>query len=607
MQAIILAAGLGRRLGRLTKDNTKCMLPVNGKRIIDRLLEQISAAGIRRVVIVVGYQRENLMRHIGNRYDESLDIVYVENPVFDKTNNIYSLALAKKYLCKDDTLLLESDLVFEQRMLQRILEDPRPNLALVDRYETWMDGTMVKIDAEGNILNFVPKKAFRYADVAQYWKTCNIYKFSREFSEHKYVPFLDAYCEALGNNEYYEQVLRLITLLNSSELQALPADGCKWYEIDDVQDLDIAETIFAPKEEMMQRYTRRYGGYWRFPHLADFCYLVNPFFPTPRMKDEMRANFDTLLTEYPSGMYVNSLLAAKYFGISQDYVVPGNGAAELIKSLVESETGRLGIVRPTFEEYPNRLERERIVCFQPDNDALRYDAADLIGFFSKNRVDTLLLINPDNPSGNFIPKADVLRLAEWADEKGTRLIVDESFVDFSDDYENNSLLHDDILERYPSLVVVKSISKSYGVPGLRLGIMASSNDDLIHYVRKDVSIWTLNSFAEFYMQIFGKYEGDYKEACRRFIAERRRFMELLKDCALLEVFPSQANYFLCRVRKPYTSASLTDVLLRRFDILVKDCDTKRGLEAKNYVRISVRDQKDNDRLVEALKTLEREG
>ena len=607
MQAIILAAGLGRRLGRLTRDNTKCMLPVNGKRIIDRLLEQISAAGIRRVIIVVGYQRENLIRHIGNRYEGSLEIIYVENPVFDKTNNIYSLALAKKYLCEDDTLLLESDLVFEQPMLQRILEDPRPNLALVDKYETWMDGPMVKIDAEGNILNFVPKKAFRYADVAQYWKTCNIYKFSREFSEHKYVPFLDAYCVALGNNEYYEQVLRLITLLNSNDLQALPAGGCKWYEIDDVQDLDIAETIFAPKEEMMQRYTRRYGGYWRFPHLADFCYLVNPFFPTPRMKDEIRANFDTLLTEYPSGMYVNSLLAAKYFGISQDYIVPGNGAAELIKSLVECETGRLGIVRPTFEEYPNRLERERIVCFQPDNDALRYGADDLIGFFSQNRVDTLLLINPDNPSGNFIPKADVLRLAEWAEEKGTRLIVDESFVDFSDDYENNSLLHDDILERYASLVVVKSISKSYGVPGLRLGIMASSNDDLIHYVRKDVSIWNLNSFAEFYMQIFGKYESDYKEACRKFIAERRRFMELLKDCALLEVFPSQANYFLCRVRKPYTSASLTEVLLRRFDILVKDCDTKRGLEGNNYVRISVRDQKDNDRLLEALKTLEREG
>ena len=352
MQAIILAAGLGRRLGRLTRDNTKCMLPVNGKRIIDRMLEQISAAGIRCVVIVVGYQRENLMRHIGNRFDGCLEIVYVENPVFDKTNNIYSLALAKEYLCNDDTLLLESDLVFEQRMLQRILEDPRPNLALVDKYETWMDGTMVKIDAEGNILNFVPKKAFRYADVADYWKTCNIYKFSKDFSRHKYVPFLEAYCAALGNNEYYEQVLRLITLLNSSDLQALPADGCKWYEIDDVQDLDIAETLFAPQEDMMHRYAMRYGGHWRFPRMADFCYLVNPYFPTPRMKDEMRANFDTLLTEYPSGMYVNSLLAGKYFGISQDYVLPGNGAAELIKSLVESESGRLGIVRPTLRNIP---------------------------------------------------------------------------------------------------------------------------------------------------------------------------------------------------------------------------------------------------------------
>ena len=606
MQAIILAAGMGRRLGRLTQDNTKCMLPVNGTRIIDRMLSHLIEAGIKRVIIVVGYKRENLISHIGNRYDDRLEIVFVENPIFDKTNNIYSLALAKDHLCQDDTLLLESDLVFEQSMLQRILSDPRPNLALVDKYETWMDGTMVKIDAEGNILNFVPKKAFRYADVAQYWKTCNIYKFSKDFSRQKYVPFLEAYCSALGNNEYYEQVLRVITLLNSNDLQALPADGCKWYEIDDVQDLDIAETIFAPEDQMLHKYMRRYGGHWRFPHMADFCYLVNPYFPTPRMKDEMRANFDTLLTEYPSGMYVNSLLAAKYFGISQNYIVPGNGAAELIKILVECETGRLGIVRPTFEEYPNRMPQYRVVSFQPDNDALRYSADDMMEFFSKNSVATLLLINPDNPSGNFIPKADVLRLAEWAHLKGVRLVVDESFVDFSDDFENNSLLSDDILCRYPSMAVVKSISKSYGVPGLRLGILASANDDLIHYVRRNVSIWNINSFAEFYMQIFGKYEADYAAACRKFAAERTRFMQSLADCPLLQVFPSQANYFLCRVMPPYTSHTLTETLLRRFDILIKDCDTKHGLEGKNYVRISVRNQQDNDRLVEALHTLSHE-
>ncbi len=222
--------------------------------------------------------------------------------------------------------------------------------------------------------------------------------------------FLDAYCKALGNNEYYEQVLRVITLLDNSNLKALPIGNEKWYEIDDVQDLDIAETIFAEGEEMLRRYNFRYGGHWRFPKMLDFCYLVNPYFPTEQVKAEMKANFDTLLTEYPSGMYVNSLLAGKYFGISRRYTVVGNGAAELIKSLMEHADGKTGVVYPTFEEYPNRLDREAIVAFVPQGDDLAYTAADLEGYYAGKDIRRLLLINPDNPSGNFIPKAGVERL-----------------------------------------------------------------------------------------------------------------------------------------------------------------------------------------------------
>ena len=240
---------------------------------------------------------------------------------------------------------------------------------------------MVRIDHDGNIVNFVPKKAFRYEDVDQYYKTVNIYKFSREFSQQKYVPFLDAYCHALGNNEYYEQVLRVITLLDNADLKALDIGNEKWYEIDDVQDLDIAETIFAEGDEMLHRFNYRYGGHWRFPKMLDYCYLVNPYFPTQRMKDELRSNFDTLLTEYPSGMKVNSLLAGKYFGIRQDYVVVGNGAAELIKSLMECSTGRMGVIYPTFEEYPHRLRKEDIVAFSPDHEDLSYTADELIAHF----------------------------------------------------------------------------------------------------------------------------------------------------------------------------------------------------------------------------------
>ena len=603
MQAIILAAGMGRRLGELTKDNTKCMVPVNGVRLIDRLLGQLSQLSLNRVIIVVGYQGQKLINYIGHRYDDKLKIEYADNPIYDKTNNIYSLSLVKNQLMEDDTLLIESDLIFSDHLFSMILENPYPNLALVAKYESWMDGTMVRLDGDNNIVNFVPKKAFKYDDVDHYYKTVNIYKFSKAFSQHKYVPFLEAYCHALGNNEYYEQVLRVITLLDNAELKALPIGSEKWYEIDDVQDLDIAETIFAEDEEMLRRFNYRYGGHWRFPKMLDYCYLVNPYFPTQQMKDELRSSFDTLLTEYPSGMFVNSLLAGKYFGIRQDYVVVGNGAAELIKSLMEDSDGKMGVIYPTFEEYPHRLRTENIVAFSPQNNNLKYTEDDLIAFFSDKNIQSLLLINPDNPSGNFIGMEGLQKLIVWSRELGVRLIVDESFVDFSDDFEHNTLLSNDILSANPHLVVMKSISKSYGVPGLRLGVLASGDTELIKWVKKDISIWNINSFAEFYMQIFGKYENDYKKACRQFIAERRRFEVQLKQIPYMRVLPTQANYFCIELIDKYSSTELTKLLLARYNIMIKDCDSKNGLKGRNFIRVSVRSQEDNDQLISALKEL----
>lgn len=604
MQAIILAAGMGKRLGELTKDNTKCMVPVNGIRLIDRMLTQLSALQLNRVVIVVGYQGENLIRHIGDRYEGRLKIEYIHNPIYDKTNNIYSLGLAKAQMQEDDTLLLESDLIFDSAMLNLIISHPYPNLALVAKYETWMDGTMVRLSDDNDIVSFIPKKAFKYAEAAHYYKTCNIYKFSREFSCNQYVPFLEAYSKAMGNNEYYEQVLRVLTALDRSDLKALPITNEKWYEIDDVQDLDIAETLFSDEEELLGKYHRRYGGYWRFPQMKDYCYLVNPYYPSERMKDEMRANFDTLLTQYPSGMSVNSLLAGKYFGVSQQYVVAGNGAAELIKGYIEKHVdGNIGIVYPTFEEYPNRAVAERIVKYVPQHADFAYTAADVQTYFSDKEISTLLLINPDNPSGNFIPMADLLPLVEWAGHLGITIIVDESFVDFTDGFEGNSLLHNDILETYGNLVVVKSISKSYGVPGLRLGVLASGNKDLIARMKKEVAIWNINSFAEFYLQIFGKYGSDYTDACHKFIAERCIFFEELQSVPYLRVIPSQANYFLCEVTGKYTATELTHLLLQHYNILVKDCGTKSAFAGKQYIRIAIRNRADNAFFVEALKDL----
>lgn len=601
MQAVILAAGMGRRLGDLTKDNTKCMVKVNGVALIDRLLGQLSALELNRVVIVVGYEGDKLIAHIGDRYAGRLNIEYIVNPIYDRTNNIYSLALTKDKLQEDDTLLIESDLIFDDKMFSLILGNPYPNLALVAKYQTWMDGTMVRIDEDNNVVNFITKSAFKYSDVEYYYKTVNIYKFSREFLVQKYIPFLDAYCAALGNNEYYEQVLRVICMLDNSELKALPISGEKWYEIDDVQDLDIAEALFASDEEHQKLYMKRFGGYWRFPGMLDYCYLVNPYFPSPRLKDELRANFDTLLTEYPSGMYVNSLLAGKCFGVRQDYVVPGNGAAELIKSLMGRLEGKLGVIYPTFEEYPNRRVKDTLEIFVPQTEDFHYTADDVIGYFSEHRPDSLLLINPDNPSGNYIPYKDVLRLAEWCKNEGVRLVVDESFVDFSSEFPHNTLLRNDLLERFPDMIVVKSISKSFGVPGLRLGIMASADTELIAFVKKDVSIWNLNSFAEFFMQIYTKHEGDYRKAAEKFGNERGRFYEDLRSIPYLKVYPSEANYFLCEVMPPYNSHNLAVTLLKNHNILIKDCSGKKAFAGRNCIRLAVRNRQDNERLVSALK------
>lgn len=604
MQAIILAAGMGKRLGELTKNNTKCMVKVNGVTLIERMLRQLDGRNLSKIVLVVGYERQKLKEFISTLSIKT-PIVYVENEIYNKTNNIYSLALAKSYLLQDDTLLLESDLIFEDSVLDVLLSDSGSTLALVDKYESWMDGTCIKVGKDDKIEEFIPGSKFKFDDMPYYYKTVNIYKFSKHFSATHYVPFLDAYSKALGNNEYYEQVLRVITMLDDPEIKAKKLSGQLWYEIDDIQDLDIASSIFMPDDDdKVQAIQQRYGGYWRYPKITDFCYLVNPYFPPQKLLDEIKANFETLLTQYPSGMRVNSLLAAKNFGVRQENIVVGNGAAELIKSLMSYVSGNIGIIRPTFEEYPNRYAAEKQIVYVPNNDDFRYNSNDIMSFFNDKDISWLFVINPDNPSGNYIEKKDLLCLFNWAHKKGVKLVIDESFVDFANE-ENSSVIRQNIIDENPHVAVVKSISKCYGVPGLRLGVLVSANEELISYVKKDVGIWNINSFAEFYMQIEEKYRRVYNAALAEFKKERARFIGELKKIDFLRVIPSQANYVMAELISSITAKELTKKLLIGHNIFIKDLSEKIK-NGKQYVRIAVRNTADNNRLLQALSQIIKE-
>ena len=330
--------------------------------------------------------------------------------------------------------------------------------------------------------------------------------------------------------------------------------------------------------------------------------LLSKSFLSTTKVNEIKANFETLLCEYPSGLEVNSLLAAKYFGLNKEHVVVGNGAAELIKSLMERGEGKIGMAMPTFQEYPNRKDAEDVVPYYPNNKDYAYTAMDLMSFYEDKDISTLLLINPDNPSGNYICKDDVLKLARWAQNKNITFIVDESFVDFADKEESPTLLEDYILNDYPELIIVKSISKSFGVPGLRLGILASHNTKLISELKKDVAIWNINSFGEFYMQIFEKYKGDYTTAIEKFKEVRREYLEELSNVKNLRVVPTQANYVLCEILGDNTAYDITKRLLDEYDIFIKDLSSKKGFNGQ-YIRIAVKRPEENRKLVEALKTI----
>lgn len=221
-----------------------------------------------------------------------------------------------------------------------------------------------------------------------------------------------------------------------------------------------------------------------------------------------------------------------------------------------------------------------------------------MGYFSDKDVQNLIIINPDNPSGNYIPKKDLLRLIKWSEDAGIKLIIDESFVDFADE-EDSTIIEQSILSANPHLFVMKSISKSYGVPGLRLGVLASGDTETIAKMKKDVAIWNINSFGEFYMQIEEKYKKDYSAALVKIRAERSRFQDELAKIQGVRVIPSQANFVMVELEEGISPKELLKTLLIKHNLLIKELTTKTN--GRNYLRLAVRNTADNDALINALK------
>lgn len=238
MQAIVLAAGMGKRL---RKEMNKCMVEVKGITLWDRMICSLKKANITKVIVVTGYRAEQLEEFI-LRHSKNMEIIFVRNEEYEKTNNIWSFYMAHNFF-EEDTILLESDLIFEENLIKKLCEDSNLNVAVLAKYGSWMDGTTVQLE-NNQIKQIISKKEMYHYDLNSLYKTVNIYKFSKNFLKEQYFPALCEYILQNGKNEYYEMVLKKMVEDNKCILHSLEIEG-QWYEIDTEEDLENVENLFC--------------------------------------------------------------------------------------------------------------------------------------------------------------------------------------------------------------------------------------------------------------------------------------------------------------------------------------------------------------------------
>ncbi len=341
-----------------------------------------------------------------------------------------------------------------------------------------------------------------------------------------------------------------------------------------------------------------YGGYWKYK-INDFCYLVNPYFPTDKMIKEMKKNMDKLIRNYPSTNITISETLSNTIKIPKENIAVANGASELIAIFGQLFVKSISVYVPTFDEYINRLkiQNKKVHIYETIDNDFQLNLDDFIRSIKTTKSNTALLIRPNNPTGMHITKKDAIYCLEKLSEVD-HVIVDESFVDMVTIESNTSI--EDQLKTFDNLVIIKSLSKSYGTPGLRLGYLLA-NKDITSVVRTNLPIWNINSFSQFFLEIFDKYKKDFFQSCKKMVEVTNNLYNNLLNISYITPYPTQANFILCKLNG-YTSAELSAILFKKYNILVNDSSSKKGLDNR-FIRISSRTEEENQTLVATLKKI----
>ena len=331
--------------------------------------------------------------------------------------------------------------------------------------------------------------------------------------------------------------------------------------------------------------------------LIDFSANINPLGFSPRVKKVLLQNQGAILHYPDRGAYDLVCQLARYHAIPTHSILAGNGSTELIFLLPRVlRPKRVLLVVPTFSEYETSIRNVngQVFYFKTfEKDQFCINAERLLRELRKG-YDTLYICNPGNPTGGLTPHDVLLDVVKYARVKATRVIIDETFVDFN---ESQSLKYQ--INKYENLYILRSMTKFFGLPGLRAGYVISSEKNIVK-LRAQQEPWTMNVLAQ-YASIESLKDRQFikrtivyvKEARQKLIAELNKF-----PC--LKIFPSAANYLLLKFESsaPITVPRLYERLLQK-GIIIRKCDSFEGLDER-FFRIAVRKNSENGRLIKEL-------
>ena len=600
-RAVVLAAGRGSRLHALTGDAPKCLTEIAGEPLLERALHALASQGITEAVVVIGYMGAMVRDRIGSVF-AGVNIRYVEALDYATTNNIRSLWDARDHL-NQDIVLLEADVAFDPTVVGTLLAQSGSSAAVAP-YDPALSGTVVRRNSLGQVTSFVlGAEQGPHFDTEETFKTVNIYVLRAQLLREQLLPRLSNAIAAGRVNEYYETILRDCVADPKAQIDiaAVDVSAGRWSEIDDDRDLDAAEFQFLDRDAQFDRVQQLHGAYWRYG-FVDHSYLYNMHFPPPEMLEVFHSHLREIVTNYPVAQNEIAKLVANWTGANPEHLAVANGAAELIKILGNQFEERVTIPTPSFNEYEEVVDAGGLNRFALDENSFELDVEAFAESAIRWQSDTAIIVTPNNPTALSVPRDDVLRLARLLEPHGCRLIVDESFIEFSRAGINGSV--EPMIAEHENLVVIKSISKVFGVAGIRLGYLLSGDSAFIKAVRACLPIWNINGLAEEFLRVVGRYRREFFASCELTQATCLQFYQDLAALPGIDAIPPDANFIMCKLTNPAVNApELARRMYVEHNILVKDCAAKSMPDADRYLRIASRTTAENQHLVAVLGTL----